>query len=438
MDAKIVLSDFLTDEEIKALPDQRGLRSWAFEPYLELQPQATHSLDPLLHDLRDSWMQGFERKPNASRQANFLGCLRVILINLMRVQTFDDGLTVGMASGKGRLDHERRYRPAQATVSYHLQALALLQERGLVKIVQGGYHFFGYSQTARYALTDTALLTLPLEGLTVSDFSIARRDETIRLKNSEGQLIKYMDTEETHEMRLRLHKLNTLLESTDIGSTSHPNALTDFDEEFSGERTDLYRVFNNGSFSEGGRFYGGWWLHAKKHLRQTITINGQPTVEADFKGLHPAILFAKQGLSIPLDPYALVPKVDGNDTLRKHAKFTFLALLNASWKGTAEPRHFDTRAHGMTAEAFRHSVKAAFPMLPGIFDKGIGLKLQREDSDLAERVMMHFVDRGIPVLPVHDSFIIAANHHALLVSVMKTIFYEVYGQLPTVTVSPEV
>lgn len=356
-------------------------------------------------------------------------------MNLIRVQTVDDGLTVGIASGKGRLDHERRYRPAQATVSYHLQALAVLQERGLVEIVQRGHHFFGYSQTARYALTDTALLTLPLEGLTVSDFGIARRDETILLKNIEGQLIKYTDTEETDAMRLQLHKLNALLEGTNIGSTGAPNFITDFDEDFSGEKTGLYRVFNNGSFSEGGRFYGGWWLHAKKHLRRTITINGQPTVEADFKGLHPAILFAKQGLTIPTDPYALVPRVEGNDTLRKHAKKTFLALLNASWKGTAEPRKFDTRAHGITAEAFRQSVKDAFPMLPGVFGTGIGLRLQREDSDLAERVMMHFVDRGIPVLPIHDSFIVAAGHQASLTSVMEKVFHEAYRQNITITVS---
>ena len=236
-------------------------------------------------------------------------------------------------------------------------------------------------------------------------------------------------------MRLNLHKLNTLLESTDIGTIRPPSYLFDFDEHFSGEKIALYRIFNNGSFSEGGRFYGAWWLHAKKHLRRTITINGKPTIEADFKGLHPAILFAKQGLPIPPDPYAFVPRVNGNAALRTHAKITFLALLNAKSKRTSEPRQFDTQAHGMTAESFRQSVKDAFPMLPGVFGSGIGLRLQREDSDLAERIMMHFADLRIPVLPVHDSFIIAADHQSALVSVMETVFYDAYGQIPTVTVS---
>jgi hypothetical protein len=184
------------------------------------------------------------------------------------------------------------------------------------------------------------------------------------------------------------------------------------------QKTDLYRVFNNGSFDQGGRFYGGWWQYAKKYLRPFITIDGQPTVEADFKGLHPAILFAKAELDIPPDPYSFVPGISENEILRGHAKTTFLALLNASGT-TKEPRNFDSDAHGMTVEAFRQRVRDAFPMLPGVFGTGIGTYLQREDSDMAEQIMLHFADKGVQVLPVHDSFIIAAQHKDELVQVKR-------------------
>ena len=347
-----------------------------------------------LHDLCDEWLQGFERKPNFVRRANFVACMRVILLNLMRVQTVDNELTVGIPSGNGRLGEDRRYRPAYATVRYFRMALAILLDRGLIQEIAQGYNFAGYAHTSRYALTELACLALPMETLTTKDFTIAPRDEIIILKNTDGQLVKYRDTAETLGMRHRLQKLNVLLEESDIGSSRTPNPLTDFDDDFGGEKKDLYRVFNNGSFDEGGRFYGGWWLHAKKYLRRTITIDGQPTIEADFKGLHPAILFAQRGLCIPPDPYALVPHVFGNESLRRLAKVTFLALLNATGK-TSEPRGFDEQAHGMTAEAFRLSVRDAFPMLPGVFGTGIGVRLQREDSDLAERILLHFADRGI-------------------------------------------
>jgi hypothetical protein len=330
------------------LEDQRGLRSWAFEPYLELHHQvANASLVPVLDDLRNNWMQGFQRKPNPKRQANFIGCLRVILLNLMRVRTVDADLTVGISSSRGPLQAEVRYRPAFMSVHYHTKALKLLQERGLVLMVKAGHRQEDWGETARYTLTDEASALLSVSSLSARDFTIGRRGEVIRLKDTEGRLTRYSDTPETLTMRANLRRLNDLLEGTDIALTRPANPLTDFDDDYSGQKTDLYRVFNHGSFQQGGRFYGGWWQHAKKHLRPFITIDGQPTVEADFRGLHPAILFAKAKLDMPADPYALVPGITDNETLRDHAKTTFLALLNAD-STTKEPRNFDSAAHGMT------------------------------------------------------------------------------------------
>lgn len=415
------------------LEDQRGLRSWAFEPYLELHHQAANNaLGPLLDRLRDQWLQTFQRKPNQARQANFIHCLRVILLNVMRVRTVDAGLTVGIFSGRGRLDREKRYLPDFMTVQYHPTALKLLIAQGLVRMVKAGHQQESYSETARYALTDAAYTQLPVSSLTDKDFNIGKRDEVIRLKDTEGRLARYSDTQETKAMRSNLHRLNNLLDGTDIALTRQASLLTDFDDKYSGERTELYRIFNKGSFQQGGRFYGGWWQHARRYLRPFITINGKPTVEADYKGLHPAILFANAKLDIPPDPYSLVPGVVENEALREHAKTTFLAMLNAD-KNTKEPSNFDSDAFGITADAFRQRVKNAFPMLEGVFGTGIGRYLQYEDSVMAERVMLHFLEKGVPVLPVHDSFIIAADHEDELVRVMQEVFYERYGQKPNIT-----
>ncbi len=345
----------------------------------------------------------------------------------------DVKLTVGIPSGNGRLDNERQYRPAFKSVQYHRNALKLLQERGLVSMIKAGHHQENYAETARYALTEAACSALLVPGLTTNDFAIGRRDEVILLRDNKKRLIRYSDTPETHAMRSNLRRLNDLQARTDIASTRLANLLFNFDDKYCGKKTDLYHVFNNSSFGQGGRFYGGWWQHAKKHLRRRITINGRPTVEADYKGLHPAILFAKNGQSIPTDPYALVPGVEKCDALRDHAKSTFLALLNAGKGGTAEPRGFDEATHGMTAETFRQNVKDAFSMLPGVFGTRAGLRLQREDSDSAEQVMLRFADNDVPVLPVHDSFIISAQHKDELVRVMQSVFHRAYGQKPNIT-----
>ena len=41
--------------------------------------------------------------------------------------------------------------------------------------------------------------------------------------------------------------------------------------------------------------------------------------------------------------------------------------------------------------------------------------------------MLHFANKGIPVLPVYDSFIIAGQHQKELVKVIKRVFGTRFG-----------
>jgi len=142
---------------------------------------------------------------------------------------------------------------------------------------------------------------------------------------------------------------------------------------------------NRGNFGCGGRFHGGWWQNVKSHVRPAITIDGQHTIEADFRGFNPAVLLAEAGQPIPDDPYSPI------EDLRDHAKATLAALLNSKTGTTEEPRDFDSARWGMTAEDFRAKVLDAFPMVPAMLGTDKGLTLQRLESDLAETIMLHFV-----------------------------------------------
>ena len=57
----------------------------------------------------------------------------------------------------------------------------------------------------------------------------------------------------------------------------------------------------------------------------------------------------------------------------------------------------------------------------------MGNKLQFRDSLLAEQIMLHFASRDIPVLPVHDSFIIMRGLYSELVNVMQEEFEKMFG-----------
>ena len=142
--------------------------------------------------------------------------------------------------------------------------------------------------------------------------------DIIRLKDSNRKLIEYDDTNETSEMRSRLQQWNDfvsqhhhidLLLTDDEMENIFDNAEDDGAEEeifFEDEqqpryvemtRVRLHRVFNNGSFEQGGRFYGGWWQAIPSRYRRYITINEYATREFDYSNLHAAMLYARVGHS---------------------------------------------------------------------------------------------------------------------------------------------
>ena len=49
----------------------------------------------------------------------------------------------------------------------------------------------------------------------------------------------------------------------------------------------LTRIFSNGRFDHGGRFYRAWWHNVPKEYRKYITIDGKRTCEYDYSQLGP-------------------------------------------------------------------------------------------------------------------------------------------------------
>ncbi len=89
-------------------------------------------------------------------------------------------------------------------------------------------------------------------------------------------------------MRAAVERYNALLKATEI-ACALPYALdTQNKKLWLDEHKRVHRIFNEGSFEKGGRFYGGWWMSLKEEDRKHITINGEPTIEIDYVALHPS------------------------------------------------------------------------------------------------------------------------------------------------------
>lgn len=201
-------------------------------------------------------------------------------------------------------------------------------------------------------------------------------------------------------------------------------------------RNQLCRVFNV-TFAHGGRFYRHWAQGLPRELRRYIRINGNPVMELDFKALHPSLLYAERGLKIEGEVY--VPHGWPRE-YRPVFKLLMLAAINADNLGNAikGARHDIRCAPDMVASfpeclpdrwlipAFESLAELHEP-IAGAFFTGAGLRLQRKDSDIAERVMLTLLDLDIVAVPIHDSFLVAHPHTEALREAMLAASEDVCG-----------
>lgn len=206
-------------------------------------------------------------------------------------------------------------------------------------------------------------------------------------------------------------------------------------------QTDLYRQFNNGSFDQGGRLYGGWWINAPKKLRKKITINGQPTVELDYSGCAIRMLYHERGIDYRADPYALPALAAygeknglGADHYREGVKALMQALINGDYDGKPELARiegFSFRPAFKRSE-IRQMIEEKHKTIIDAFGSGAGLRLQRRDSDLALAIITKMQERGIATLPIHDSFIAPKENEIDLRDKMNKIYKDMFSYYPIV------
>ena len=143
-------------------------------------------------------------------------------------------------------------------------------------------------------------------------------------------------------------------------------------------------------------------------------------------GLHPAILYAEAGRDLPDDPYDGILAPRHRDLVKK----AFNAMVNAKHELTRPPYGLVLRETGMTWRQLSCAIREKHKPISDAFYSDRGTHLQFIDSELAERVMLHFAQRPLnaAVLPVHDSFIMHHGYETDLRAVMDKFFTERFGR----------
>ena len=199
------------------------------------------------------------------------------------------------------------------------------------------------------------------------------------------------------------------------------------------DQRSLYRVFNDPTLTTGGRFYGGWWQNIPREYRHHLAVNGKKMIELDYSNQHPSILYSQEGVVRPSDCYSNIIKPthlpnDVNQTeLRNTIKAAFNAMLNSPKPLRQAPAGIKPSKFGLKWADLSNAISTFHEPIAHHFYTGVGLKLQRLDSDIAERILVHFAKQGVAILPLHDSFLMHEGYETWLEPIMKSAFKEVVG-----------
>lgn len=191
----------------------------------------------------------------------------------------------------------------------------------------------------------------------------------------------------------------------------------------------LRRIFSRDSMKLGGRFYGGWWQFIPKKYRVFITINWLPTVEIDYSGLHPYMLYHLEGLEPPEgDMYDIgLWSTDAEkDVKRPIIKEFFNAIINDENGRYVLPKDHK-KTLGISSSKLLKLIKEKHAPIAHRFESGYGLTLQYEDSQIAEQVLVDLFSQGIVCLPIHDSFIVQSLERAALERAMTKAYKRRFG-----------
>ena len=179
----------------------------------------------------------------------------------------------------------------------------------------------------------------------------------------------------------------------------------------------MMRIFSKGSLNQGGRLYSAVQNY-KAETRKYLYFDKEPTLEIDYSSFHPHLLYHQDGLQFAGDdPYVIEGFVRG------HVKVAFNIMLNRKGtknnKSAANTISDELGIDAEEAEALEKAILELHSPIAQHFNSGIGLKLQRLDSDIAMSVIDYFVNvLKRPIVSIHDSFIVSVRDTESLILLM--------------------
>lgn len=390
---------------------------------------------------RGSAEQPPKRKRKAADQQMYETLVNALVSALIHRELTRKGSGTQVPLSHQRLGKSGRYRSLAMSRSLP-QVVERLAARNWLILKRGTP---GTKERVQSTMRATRALAQEIEacGCKLTDFETDPTQELIILKgrkpaerDGRGRLLgaprlDYSDTRETCRMRSEMQELNAWLASVDIDYVIAGQGV-----DPTGDRV-LRRIFNNGSFEEGGRLFGGFWVEASmkpgltKPWRGNIRISGAPIVAIDFSSMFLRLLYVEAGFPPPAgDLYADIAGLTTNGaSYRDGVKKLISAMYFRDGDLVKAPRgtrlFLPPKLHMRKLVANIKERHAPVAHLLG--GDTVGFQLFRKESDIMLETLRLCRESGLVALPVHDAVLVAESRAEDAKRVMLEAFERMTG-----------
>jgi hypothetical protein len=387
--------------------------------------------------------------------------LKLVLLDLFIAWIDDPELNIGVHMHEGAYSDgtifnigKSRYNELNIKVST-IKVIHRLRDLGFIGFKKGYEGSVEYApRLSRIWATDKLISLFKEATFSYFDINYSKDREVVILRNEDKQDIEYDDSKPIQEMRDLLRDYNALLNTTfiDIPELDIPRIELEEKKQRRRRNKPIFvnishhdkftrRIFNNSSFEEGGRFYGGWWQRIDESQRSRIRLNNLPIIEIDYSALHVVLAYTEikedYWKLTDKDPYRVpIDGINNPEHIRDINKLFFLLSLNASneislykaFRSELDYKEYPYKFPDKVLAKLLKDITLLHPKIAHLICSGAGLRLMSLDSKMVEFIIREFVKTNTPILTVHDSFVVPFGQEDRLNSLMKEAFITVTKQ----------
>jgi len=201
----------------------------------------------------------------------------------------------------------------------------------------------------------------------------------------------------------------------------------------------LTRIFTRDG---SGRFFqkcGTSYQNIEKEDRKHLIINGERTVEVDYKGMHINLLYVAENTQNDFEDVYMPVVVqligEENIDLRKVVKDCILIAINAknmkAYAGALNRKKPETvrilRSKGIKPKKVIEAFGTVHHLIAGHLNSDSGIWLMWQDSKIMEKVLLKLKRKKIYGIPLHDSIICPERYKNEVKEIMERTYKEVTG-----------